>query len=135
MIAKFVSIIKAIASIALVLTFAGCAGISAPPETPEKVVMARAQARWDALVAGQLEKSFEFITPSGRSTLPMDIYKGRLAGAHWKAAKVTAATCEPEICEVTVILDIDVLPNLPHKQPITEKWLLDGGKWWFVYRG
>jgi hypothetical protein len=53
----------------------------------------------------------------------------------WKSAKVTAAVCEPEVCDVTIVLDFEVLPNLPHTQPISEKWLLGGGKWWFVYRG
>ena len=109
--------------------------MSGVPQAPEQAVKARAQERWDTLVAGQLDKSYEYITPSGRSTLPIEVYRGRLAGSKWRGAKVTAVVCEPEVCDVTVTLDIDVLPNLPHKQPISEKWLLVDGKWWFVYRG
>jgi hypothetical protein len=120
---------------ALAIFVVGCAGISGAPETRESVVKARAQERWNALLAGRFDKAYEFITPSGRSTLPMETYRGRLSAVTWRSAKVTAVACEPEVCEVTVVLDIDVLPNLPHQQPISEKWLLDGGKWWFVYRG
>lgn len=128
-------IINAIAGAVLLLLVAGCAGLSATPETPEKAVMARAQARWDTLVAGQFDKAFEYITPAGRSTLPLEVFRGRLSGTKWRAAKVTKAVCEPEVCDVTVTLEMEVLPNLPQQIPITEKWLLDGGKWWFVYRG
>ena len=126
---------KVAASIFLLLFAVGCANISGPPETPEQAVKARAQERWNALVAGQLDKAYEYITPSGRSTLPKEIFRARLSGSTWRGAKVTGAVCETEVCDVTVTLDIDVLPNLPHQQPISEKWLLDGGKWWFVYRG
>lgn len=105
------------------------------PETPEQAVKARAQERWDAMVAGQFDKAFEYLTPTTRSTLPIDVFRGRLGGAKWHGAKVTGVVCEPEVCEVTVTIDIDVLPNLPYKQPISEKWLLVDGKWWFVYRG
>ena len=113
----------------------GCAGISGAPETPEQAVKARAQERWNALVAGQFDKAFEYITPSTRTTLPLSVYRGRIAGASWVAAKVTGAVCEPEVCDVTVVLDVYLLPNLPHQQQISEKWLLVDGKWWFVYRG
>lgn len=127
--------LKSVISFFLALFVVGCANLSSAPQTPEQSVKARAQERWDTLVAGQLDKSYEYITPSGRSTLPIEVYRGRLAGSKWRGAKVTAVACEPEVCDVTVTLDIDVLPNLPHKQPISEKWLLVDGKWWFVYRG
>lgn len=119
----------------LCLFAVGCTSVSRVPETPEQAVKARAQERWNALVAGQFDKAFEFITPSGRSTLPIEVFRARLGGSKWRGATVTSAVCEPEVCDLTVILDIEVLPNLPHKQPVSEKWLLVDGKWWFVYRG
>jgi len=132
---QFSFLFKATISIWLALVAVGCAGISGAPETPEQAVKARAQERWNALVAGQLDKAYAYITPSGRSTLPIEIYRSRLSNASWRGAKVTAAVCEAEVCDVDVTLDIYVLPNLPHQQPISEKWLLVDGKWWFVYRG
>ena len=132
---KFSFFITTTIGFILVAFAVGCASVSRAPATPEQAVQARAQERWNALIAGQLDKAFEYITPSGRSTLPLEVYRARLTGTSWRGAKVTGAVCEPEVCDVTVTLDIDVLPNLPYQQVITEKWLLDGGKWWFVYRG
>lgn len=132
---KFSFFITTTIGFILVAFAVGCASVSRAPATPEQAVQARAQERWNALIAGQLDKAFEYITPSGRSTLPLEVYRARLTGTSWRGAKVTGAVCEPEVCDVTVTLDIDVLPNLPYQQVIAEKWLLDGGKWWFVYRG
>ena len=132
---KFSFFITTTLGFILVAFAVGCASVSRAPATPEQAVQARAQERWNALIAGQLDKAFEYITPSGRSTLPLEVYRARLTGTSWRGAKVTGAVCEPEVCDVTVTLDINVLPNLPYQQVITEKWLLDGGKWWFVYRG
>ena len=132
---KFSFFITTTIGFILVAFAVGCASVSRAPATPEQAVQARAQERWNALIAGQLDKAFEYITPSGRSTLPLEVYRARLTGTSWRGAKVTGAVCEPEVCDVTVTLDINVLPNLPYQQVITEKWLLDGGKWWFVYRG
>ena len=97
--------------------------------------MARAQARWDALLVSQFDKAYEYISPAGRLSLSLELFRSRIAAASWRGAKVTSAVCEPEVCDVTLKLDINVLPNLPYTQTINEKWILDGGKWWFVYRG
>lgn len=132
---RFLNLFKVAISGYLLLFAVGCAVVPVSHLTPEQAVKARAQARWDALVAGQLDKAFEFITPSGRSTLPFDVFRGRLSGASWLKASVTSATCEPDVCDVTVTLVVNVLPNLPQQIPISEQWLLVDGKWWFVYRG
>ena len=122
---------------------AGCASklpdsrseASGSPQTPEQIVVSRAQERWDALRAGQYEKAFSYITPSMRATLPLEVFRGRLAGSSWLDVKVTKAVCEPEVCDVSVKIDYYVLPNLRDSQTVNEKWILDGGNWWFVYRG
>ncbi|MBL0122196.1 MAG: hypothetical protein IPP88_05510 [Betaproteobacteria bacterium] len=104
-------------------------------KTPEETVLARAQERWDALKAGQYDKAYSYITPTTRKTLPVEVFRGRIAGASWLDVKVVKAVCEPEVCDVSVKLDYYVLPNLRDSQTVDEKWILDGGNWWFVYRG
>jgi hypothetical protein len=98
-------------------------------------VVTRAQERWDALRAAQYDKAYSYITPSMRATLPLDVFRGRLAGMSWLDVKVVKAVCEPEVCDVSVKIDYYVLPNLRDSQIVGEKWILDGGNWWFVYRG
>lgn len=108
---------------------------SGSPQTPEQIVVSRAQERWDALRAGQYDKAFSYITPSMRATLPLEVFRGRIGSASWLDVKVTKAVCEPEVCDVSVKIDYYVLPNVRDSQTVNEKWILDGGNWWFVYRG
>ena len=132
---RFLLWFKLVAAVFLAVVLDACAGITGVQITPEQAVMARAQARWDALLAAQFDKAYEYITPAGRLTLSVELFRNRLAAASWRAAKVTGAVCEPEVCDVTLKLDVNVLPGLPYTQAINEKWILVGGKWWFVYRG
>lgn len=104
-------------------------------QTPEAMVFSRAQARWDALRAGEYGKAYSFISPSTRVTLPLETFRGRISGASWLDVKVTKVMCEPEVCDVSVKIEYYVLPNLRDTQIVSEKWILDGGNWWFVYRG
>jgi hypothetical protein len=102
--------------------------------TPEQASLTRAQARWDALLKGDIGGAYEFISPAGRLTLPLSEYRLRINPQYWRSAKAKSATCEAEICEVKLDFDYE-LNGLKLSQVITEKWILDGGKWWFVYRG
>lgn len=102
--------------------------------TPQQAVMARAQARWDALLAGDVDKAYEFISPGARLAMPVAAYRQRVNPQYWRGTKVKDASCEAEICEVRLDFDYQ-LQGLPLSQVITEKWILDGGNWWFVYRG
>jgi hypothetical protein len=139
---RFLNLAKRLAIVAMAVTAGACSTPRAGVEnvvkaalTPEAMVTQRAQARWDALMMRQFDKAFDFITPAGRSTLPREVFSGRLAGASWLGAKVTKVTCEPEVCDVSVELEYYLLPNYRHKETFAEKWILDGDNWWFVYRG
>ena len=105
-----------------------------PVLSKEQEVVVRAQERWDALFTGNLGGAYEYISPAGRLGLPLTEYVKRVNSQYWRKIKVREAKCEPELCDVFVILDYEVA-GVPLNQVITEKWILDGGKWWFVYRG
>ncbi|MEO8101075.1 MAG: hypothetical protein ABI790_01025 [Betaproteobacteria bacterium] len=132
---RFLLWVQVVTGMVLAVILSACAGIPDVKMTPEQAVMSRAQERWDALLAAQFDKAYAYISPAGRLSLPLDVFRSRISSASWRGAKVTRAVCEPEVCDVTLQLDVNVLPNLPYTQTINEKWILDGGKWWFVYRG
>ncbi len=100
----------------------------------EKLVMSRAQQRWDALMQGELNQAYGFISPSGRAKLQAQDYRARVNTSHFRKAAVQEAICQADSCEVKVSLDY-VVGNLPLNQILSEIWILDEGKWWFVYRG
>ena len=102
--------------------------------TPEQKVMQRAEARWNAILEGKVDVAYGIISPAGRLRMPLEEYRLRVNTQYARKVRVASATCEVELCEVTLDFDY-VLNGLPLSQVITEKWVLDGGEWWFVYRG
>ena len=103
-------------------------------DTVEKVVTARAQQRWDALLKRDMEVAYQFISPAGRSLISLDDYRPRVNAGIWRGAKVKEASCAAETCEVTVLVNIEA-QRVKFTNPIKETWILDAGKWWFVYQG
>ena len=100
----------------------------------DKLVMQRAQKRWDAILAGELNQAYAFISPSGRAKLQAQDYRNRVNTGHFRKAKVLEAICQADSCDVKISLDY-VIGGLPLNQTLTEIWILDEGNWWFVYRG
>lgn len=123
---------------------AGCAGVGSstealPGRTPklssaEKTVTLRAQQRWDALMEGELNKAYAFISPSGRAKLQAQDYRARVNTGHFRKAVVQEASCQIDSCDVKVSLDY-IVGGMALKQTLSEIWILDEGNWWFVYRG
>ena len=100
---------------------------------PRQVVL-RAQQRWAALLKRDMDAAYQFISPAGRSLMSLDDYRPRVNTGFWRGAKATDAVCAVETCEVTVLVDM-VVEGVKFNVPIKETWILDAGKWWFVYQG
>ena len=99
-----------------------------------KLVAGRAQQRWNALLKADMEAAYKFISPGGRSLMTLEQYRPRVNTSFWRGAKVSEASCGAETCEVTVQVDM-LLQGVKFTNPIKETWILDAGKWWFVYQG
>lgn len=130
-----------VVAVAAVIFGAGCTTVGSNSETAsakggsaESLVVARAQKRWSELLAGELNRAYEYISPSGRLKLSASDYRLRLNLTHIKKAVVTGAVCQTELCDVSVSLDY-TLEGVPLNRVVSEVWILDEGKWWFVYRG
>lgn len=98
------------------------------------VVAMRAQQRWNALLKQDMNAAYEYISPGGRSLMTVEQYRPRVNTAFWRGAKVEKATCEAETCEVAVLVDL-IFQGVKFTNPVQETWILDAGKWWFVYKG
>ncbi len=53
----------------------------------------------------------------------------------YRAAQVDSVDCEAEVCTVTLSLTFDYKRTKGITMPLVEKWLISGGKAWFVDRG
>lgn len=124
----------------VVLDLAGC-GAMPPVQSSgmvandvSAVVVERAQLRWNALLKRDMDTAYQFISPGGRSLMTVEQYRPRINTGFWRGAKVEKASCEAETCEVTVLVDL-IVEGVKFTNPIKETWILDAGKWWFVYQG
>lgn len=89
--------------------------------------------RWDFLIAGNLDKAYDYISPAGRSVTSLNDYKLRIKPGSWKSIEVKKVSCEPELCKADFILNYRILGAIDTKNEFTETWVKEGNDWWFVY--
>jgi hypothetical protein len=119
-----------------VALLAGCATLSAdsPPEQKQKVVAEKAQARWDALIKGDVDAAYQFLSTGSKAATPLPVYKGRIKPGMWRAAKVDKIDCEQEICKVTMLITYDAKLMKGLQTPVPETWIVENGSVGYVYR-
>lgn len=111
---------------------AGCAVVEPRPDA--EVVKERAQARWDALVSGDLAKAYGFLSPVTRSTITPEAYAGGIKKGFWKSVTVEKVECESStLCEAHLSIEYDYRGRMT-KTPLKEAWLKDGSTWWYVLK-
>ena len=86
------------AGLALAAVVAGCAAVK--PRAAEEIVKERAQARWDALVKGDANAAYAFMSPGSRAVLTAEAYVNSIRVGFWKSAQVNKVECGTEqACE------------------------------------
>lgn len=118
---------------AAVLCFmqAGCAMLE--PRSPEDAVRERAQAYWDAVIAGKWEKAYGFTTPGFRTAVDLFGFRTRIAAqVKLKSAEVVNVNCKDTACEATMRIGlVPLLKGYPEtKTDLTERWVQEDGDWW-----
>lgn len=128
------------AVVAAVTLLGGCAGVgglsdNAPAQVRNEAVAARAQARWQRLIDGDLAGAYEYLSPATRATTPLDIYKAKHKVGMYRSVKVDAVNCEADACTVRLSLTYDYKRIKGVTTPLVEKWIITQGQAWFVDRG
>ncbi len=132
----------------LTLALAACSanvpvktGVGSNASTPEEAVAARAQARWDAIVAKDFEAAYAYLTPGARSTTSLDAYSRRMLNAtiRWTKAEVREVTCEDaDLCNAMLMITYKVrgaspgVGELEGFAPVHEKWLRSKDGWFHL---
>lgn len=119
---------------------AGCAGVGSlsadtPSEVKNNAVAARAQARWQRLIDGDLAGAYEYLSPASRATMPLDLYKAKHKVGMYRSVKVDGVDCEADACTVKLSLTYDYKRIKGITTPLVEKWIIAQGQAWFVDRG
>ena len=128
-----------VAAVCIAAALAACA---AQPETraiepkrAESVVVERAQARWNALVAGKLSEAYQFYSPASREAFSYEDFIRSIRLGFWKSAQVEKAVCESEdACVADVYIEYSYKGSMI-RTAISEAWIRKDGTWWYVLKG
>lgn len=119
------------------VTLAACAGLGgvtkdSPDSEKVAAVTQQVEARWVALIAGDIAKSYSFMSTGSQASVSPELYRAKARLSGFTAAKIEKVVCEPEICKVSVRVTLDTrrMKGLPI--PETETWILEGGKYRYV---
>ena len=117
----------------LSMLLTACASFQAKPED---VVTQRINARWQALIKGEMEAAYGFSAPGYRAAIDLTTFKGRtgIAG-RWLGVQVVRVECDqPTRCKAVVRLEYSTLipgfSKTTMNTHIDETWLLEDGRWW-----
>lgn len=123
-----------------VLLLAGCA---TPPMqvSPENIVRQRAKARWDALIAGDTEKAYQFLHPAYRAVRDLKFYQASVSprAAQWTGVDVIGVECKADVCSARIRIDFKVVQGMASRGAIfdthyDEQWIIENGSWWLYER-
>jgi len=115
---------------------AACAATQ-PAEHP---VVERSEARWNALIAGDLETAYSFYSPGYRSATSLIDFgvEMRTKRVRWTSVEYLRHECEADRCTVHFKLGFQVRGALPGVAVfdsfdyIEDTWIRTRGKWWYL---
>ena len=125
-----------VASVSALGVLVGCAGLSntASPEAKQKFVAERAEARWQALIKGDIDAAYSYLSAGSKVTTSLEAYKREIKLGMWRAAKVDQVECEAEVCKVSMLITYDARQMKGIQTPLAESWIIENGSAWYVYR-
>lgn len=135
-------ILKSAFRLGFILTLAAlsaCAVTSTASKT-DKIIPERAQARWDALLSGDLETAYSYYSPGYRSTMSVVDFgvSLRLRRVTWTSAEYQDHSCEEQRCDVKVKIGYMVVKAVPGMDEFRstnvrdETWVKTDGEWWYL---
>jgi len=132
-----VPLVRVIA-IALLVAVAGCATVGgltkeSSPEAKRAAVSERVQARWGALIDGNLDLAYTYLSPASREIMSLESYKRQARGSGYKEVKVETVECDGAACKVHLMVTYDHRLMKGLVTPLDEKWVIDEGKAWYVW--
>lgn len=108
--------------------------------TQRDVLKHRAEARWAALIKGDLDQAYMFTTPEYRSVVSAQQHRGKYGRVvNWRMADVKKVSYDdPTVATVAVELTYRVaLPGsggevVETQSLLSEKWIYKNREWWYT---
>src|SRR5690349_6310133 len=80
---------------------------AATPEAEREVVEKRVHERWSALIKGDLDASYAYLSPASRQTLTFEQYKRVTRKSGFRDAKIRSVECDAGACTVKLTVTYD----------------------------
>jgi hypothetical protein len=110
-------------------------GAAASPEVRREAVTTRVNARWDALIKGDLDGAYALLSPASREATTLDQFRKHTRKQGFRAAKIDAVECGADLCIVKLMITYDHRLMKGIQTPMEETWVFEKGQPWLVYRG
>jgi hypothetical protein len=140
----WLSWLKGLSLVAVVLAVgavAGCAtpgagGVTkdSPPEVKSALLTERINARWDALIKGDLDAAYAFMSQASKDAYPINVYKSKVKPGLWRSVKIDSINCDGAVCWAKLMLTYDYRRMKGIQTPISESWIIENGNAWFIYQ-
>lgn len=106
-------------------------------EAQKPRIAERAQARWDALIAGDFARAYAFQTPEYRSVFSAQQFAGNFGTAvAWRLARVKSVQYDQSnVARVVVEVEYEApvgLVNAKGVRQMSENWLYSEGSQWYI---
>jgi len=120
-----------------VLALSACAS---SPAARDKTIQQRAQARWDALLAGDYETAYTYLSPGYRSATSVADFEINLRTrrVQYVSAEYKGHRCEEAACSVQIRVGFKVVRPLAGMSEwkstslLEERWIYSNGNWWYL---
>ena len=107
---------------------------NASPEARRAAVAERVNARWAALIKGDLDAAYLFLSPATREVVSLQEFSSRSRGSGFQKVEVDSVECEPEVCKVQLYLTYDHRLMKGIRTPVSESWVISQGQAWYVWQ-
>ena len=132
-------------ALAAAMVAAGCAttgGLTkdTPPEVKAAAVKERSNGRWMALIQGDKDAAYAYLSPGTRELISVEQYRGRVQTGGFRSVRIEKVDCDTETCQVGLMLTYDYTPGKGTTQAkgittyVQETWVLEKGQAWFAWR-
>ena len=131
------------AGVLALLVVAGCGTLfgltkDTPPDVKAAAVKERSNARWAALIKGDVDAAYAYLSPGTRELVSPEQYRARMQAVGFRSVQIEKVDCESETCQVGLLLTYDYAKGSTSAKGITtylqETWVLEKGQAWFVWR-
>ncbi len=121
----------------LLVALAGCASVGglskdSSPEAKQAAVTERAKARWAAMIDGNLDQAYTFLSPASKGIVSLASFKQQ-ARTGYREAKVEKVECDGATCKVKMFVTYDHRLMKGIGTPLEERWVIDEGQAWLVW--